>query len=332
MERRAQSRFAADQRYTSGIAIIRNAPPDVARFFARAFGEVFLIRSAWIGGLLWLAIMRDFRFPIFAIVGLVVGEVVIWALRLDREGKPAGSLRTNALLVSIAVAWLTTAAYQPFEVLLVVAAGTAVAASLITAAIVRATRRTVLPPLGWGYCISAGAAFALFPVWAQSAVVATINWPRPQDAVGWISSFFKSLGMLVFLPKPEVGLIVAVAILLWSRTMFLKGTLGWIAGVGLGLLLERLFLTHLWLLPAHNYFMAAMLLGSLLYLPGWTAALAALTAGFGASLVSAYFQYLLPGIILRVSTCAGRPDGLAWHRRIVVARRYSAVPIEHRVR
>jgi len=295
VERRAQSRFAAEEKYTSGVAMIRNAPPDVARFFGRGFGEALLIRSAWIGGLLWLAIMRDIRYPIFAIVGLAVGEVVIWALRLDREGKPAASLRTNALFVSLAVAWLTTAAHQSLDVLLIVAVGAAIGASLVTAAIVRATRRTVLPPLGWGYCISAGALFALFPVWAQSAVLATINWPRPQDAAGWISSFFRSLGMMVFHPKPEVGFLVAVAILLWSRTMFLTGTIGWISGVGLGLLLERLYLTHLWLLPAHNYFMAAMLLGSLLYLPGWTTALTAITAGLSASILSAYFQYLLPG-------------------------------------
>lgn len=275
--------------------MIRNTPPDVASFFGRAFGEAFLIHSAWIGGLLWLAIIRDIRYPLFAVVGLVVGEVMIWSLRLDRDGRPAGSLRSNALLVSIAVAWLTTAAHQSFGVLLVIVVGAAIGASLIAAAIVRATRRTVLPSLGWGYCISAGALFSLFPVWAQSAVQATIIWPRPQDTVGWITSFFQSLGMLVFLPRPEVGFLVAVAILLWSRKMFLTGTVGWIAGVALGLLLEHLYLTHLWLLPAHNYFMAAMLLGSLLYLPGWTGALAAIMAGLGASVLSAYFQYLLPG-------------------------------------
>ena len=177
--------------------MIRNAPPDVARFFGRAFGEAFLIRSAWMGGLLWLAIVRDFRFPIFAIVGLAVGEVVIWALRLDREGKPAGSLRTNALLASVAVAWLTTAAYQPLEILLVVAVGTAVGTSLIAAAIVRATRRTVLPALGWSYCLSAGALFALFPVWAQSAVLTTMSWKGRGEPFEGLRDWRLQLAVLV---------------------------------------------------------------------------------------------------------------------------------------
>src|SRR5450830_1801185 len=294
-ERRAQSMAGSDERYSSRFAAIKNASPELASFLGRTLGNIFLIKSPWIGAILWLAIARDIRFPIFAIVGLVVADVITWALGAGHAVNRVEPLRANAIFVSIAVAWLTTATGHSLEIQLAVAVFAAIGASLITAAIVRALRHTVLPPLEWGYCIAAGMLFTLFPAWAQSAVHATIVWPRPQDAIGWIESFFRSLGMLVFLPKPEVGVLVALAIVLWSRAMLLTGAAGWLAGVGLGLLLERLGLNYLWLLAAHNYFLAGMLLGSILFLPGWTRLFVAVTAGASASIFAAYFQYLLPG-------------------------------------
>jgi murein DD-endopeptidase MepM/ murein hydrolase activator NlpD len=285
----------SDERYSSRFAAIKNAPPELVSFLGRALGNIFLIKSPWIGAILWLAIARDIRFPIFAIVGLVVADVVAWALGVGHAVNRVGPLRANAIFVSIAVAWLTTATGYSLAIPLAVAVFAAIGASLITAAIVRALRHTVLPPLEWGYCVVAAMLFNLFPAWAQSAVHATIVWPRPQDAIGWIESFFRSLGMLVFLPKPEVGVLVALAIVLWSRAMMLTGAVGWLVGVALGLFLERLGVTYLWLLAAHNYFLAAMLLGSILFLPGWTRAFVAVAAGAGASIFAAYFQYLLPG-------------------------------------
>jgi hypothetical protein len=264
------------------------------RFISLALGSTFLIKSPWISALFWLAIIRDIRFPIFAIIGLVVADAVAWALGTGEKVKRAGALRSNAIFASIAVAWLTTASGRSLEVQLAIEVSAAIAASLMAAAFVRALRDTILPPLGWGFYIVAGVLFTLFSTWTQSALQATVIWPRPHDALGWIESFFRSLGMLLFLPKIEVGILVAIAILLWSRLMLLTGIVGWICGVGLGLVLEHMGLTYLWLLAAHNYFLAAMLLGSVLFLPGRATSVIAAIAGISASVLSAYFQYLFP--------------------------------------
>jgi murein DD-endopeptidase MepM/ murein hydrolase activator NlpD len=265
------------------------------RFMSLALGNLFMIKSAWISGLLWLAILRDLRFPIFALIGLVVADGVAWALDTGEKVKREGVLRANAMFASIAVAWLTTGSGASLEVQLGVEIAAAVAAALIAAAFVRGLRGTILPPLGWGFYIVAGVLFTLFTVWTQAALKATLDWPRPQDALGWIESLFRSLGMLLFLPRPEVGVLVALAIVLWSRLMLLTGIVGWISGVGLGLVLERLGLNYLWLLAAHNYFLAGMLLGAVLFLPGRSTFIIAVIAGISASVLSAYFQYLFPG-------------------------------------
>lgn len=265
------------------------------RFMSLALGSTFLVRSPWISALFWVAILRDARFPIFAFIGLAIAEGVAWALGIEEEVKRGGTLRNNAIFASLAVAWLTTASGAPLEVQLVLEVCAALAASLIAAAFVRILRDSILPPLGWGFYIVAGVLFALFVVWTQSATVATVIWPRPHDALSWVESFFRSLGMMLFLPKVEVGVLVFIAILLWSRLMLLSGIIGWVCGVAIGLLLERMGLTYLWLLAAHNYFLAAMLLASVLFLPNRSVVFIAMLAGVSASVLSAYFQHVLPG-------------------------------------
>ena len=265
------------------------------RFLSLALGNPFLIKSPWICGLLWLAIVRDIRFPIFTIVGLAVADIVASALGAGEEVKREGALRGSAIFASLAVAWLTTASGATLQVQFVVEIAAATAASLVAAAFLRALRDSILPPLGWGFYIVAGVLFTLFASWTRTAALATIDWPYPNDTLGWVQSFFRSLGMLLFLPKVEVGVLVAVAILLWSRLMLLMGIIGWVSGVGIGLVLGHLGLTYLWLLAAHNYCLAAMLLGSTLFMPGRSMWLIAVAAGAAASIVSAYFQYLFPG-------------------------------------
>lgn len=265
------------------------------RLISLALGNSFLIRSPWISALLWVAIFRDLRYPIFALFGIVMADIVAWSLGLGEAARREGTLRNNAIFASLAVAWLTTASGADLQTLLMIEVAAAVAASLIAAAMARILRGTILPPLGWGFYLVAGVLFTLFSAWTHSAFEATVNWPIPQSALDWLQSFLRSLGMMLFLPKTEVGVIVAIAIVLWSRQMFLTGMVGWICGVGLGLVLERMGLSYLWLLAAHNYFVAGMLLGSVLFLPGRGIWIVAMVAGMAASVLSAYFQYLFPG-------------------------------------
>ena len=282
-----------ERRHSSRFTTARSGPPAWMSFLAVALGNAFLIRSPWIGCILWVAITRDIRFPLYVVIGLSVADVIAWAIGVGEKVTRDGSMRVNAIFASLATGWAVTGAPQSLEIKLTVAVVAATFASFVAAALVWGFK--ALPPLQWGYCLAGAILFTIFPVWTQNALQATLHWPRPVDAVGWVESFFRSLGMMVFLPRPEVGILVGLAILLWSRVMFLSGVLGWLAGVSTALFLERLGLNYLWLLSAHNYFLAPALLSATFFLPGFTQPFMAVVTGAVAAAFAAYFQFLVPG-------------------------------------
>jgi murein DD-endopeptidase MepM/ murein hydrolase activator NlpD len=273
---------------------LKNAVVHAGRLLGSTLAGIFFIGSPWVGAILWIAISADIRFPLFAFVGLVVGDGMATVLGARRSAGQDVAFRSNAALSAIAVAWLLTVSGYSTVLQLAIAAFVAGITSILTATILTAVRGSALPPMVWAFCLAVGVLFTLFPVWANGAAAALIKWPRPIDTFGWIESAIRSLGSLVFLPRPEVGLAVAAAILLWSRAMFIVGTVGWLSGVALALIFERLGLNYYWLLASHNYFLAGMLLGSVYFLPGRASLATAAVAGIAASAITAYFQYLQP--------------------------------------
>jgi len=169
-------------------------------------------------------------------------------------------------------------------------------ATLLSAAFVRSLWQANLPPLSLSYSLTFGAMLTLFPLWAaRSSLADQLTWPYPIGALGWIDSFLRSMGMIVFSPQPATGLLIAAALLLWSRAAFLAGLVGWVAGVATAMLIERLGVTGLWLLSAHSYFLGGMMLGAAFFLPGRAALVAAAAAGACASLLSFVIQHALSG-------------------------------------
>jgi murein DD-endopeptidase MepM/ murein hydrolase activator NlpD len=282
-----------ERRFSSRFTTASRGAPAWLSFLAVELGNAFLIRSPWIGSILWLAIARDMRFPMHVIMGLFVADLVGWLIGVNEKVTRGGLMRANAIFASIAVAWAVTAAPESLEIKLTVTIFASIFASFVTAALISGLK--VLPPLQWGYCLTGAMLFTIFPAWTASALEATLHWPWPEGVLGWLDSFFRSLGMLLFQPVPEVGILVALAILLWSRFMFLAGVLGWLAGISMGLFLQSMGLHYLWLLAAHNYFLAAALLSATFFMVGSMRIYMAVIAGMSAAAFAAYFQFLLPG-------------------------------------
>ena len=282
-----------ERRFSSRFTAAASGPPAWLTFLAVELGTAFLIRSPWIGAILWLAIAHDIRFPIHVIMGVFVADIVAWLIGVNEQVTRGGLMRANGIFAAVAVAWATTAAPLSLEIKLTVTVLAAIFASFVTAALMWGLK--TLPPLQWGYCLAGAILFTIFPAWTESALEATLHWPLPEGVVGWLDSYFRSMGMLLFLPRPEVGILVALAILLWSRLMFLAGLLGWITGVGLGLLMQSVGLQYLWLLAAHNYFLAPALLSATFFMPLSTRIYMAIIVAAGAAAFAAYFQFLVPG-------------------------------------
>lgn len=276
---------------------------------------IYFIPLPWIGLLLWLAIAQNnLRNAAFGAVGLSTGHFVVRALRIADMPTIGGGIKANALLTGIAVAWLTSRVAIPVTTQILIACISATVAALITTALTRALthrdRRGYrpyragsgcredggygLPALALGYSLVAGGLFVLLPAWTSLAIGGTAPWPMPTDTLSWLQVFFRSLGSLLFSPTVETGVIVAGALLLWSRTLFVTGMVGWFSGAYAAIVIQGLGINYYWLPTSYNFFLSGMGLGAMFLLPGRMSLPIAAASGYGASILCAELQYIAP--------------------------------------
>lgn len=260
-----------------------------------SLGSIFFIPHLWIGAILWIALLQNPRYAAFAILGLAIGAGLGKILRISDTSRLGGGLKANALLASIMTAWLTDALGISLVSQLVMASASAAAASMLAAAIMRALTGTSLPSLVWGYCIVAAMLFSICPTCTVLATSTMQIQPIPSNTVEWIMAFSRSLGSFIYSPSYEAGLLVGLAILLWSRTMFITGTIGWISGVCVALAFGKLNIIYYWFPTSYNYFIAGMALGSVFFLPGRASLLLAVVGGCGASFLGLVLQHMWHG-------------------------------------
>jgi murein DD-endopeptidase MepM/ murein hydrolase activator NlpD len=260
-----------------------------------ALGSIFLIPAAWIGAILWFSFVLNLRAAVFALLALGIAYGIGRALKIADEPHLGGGLKANALLTAVAVAWLLAGTEISVQGQVGLVIASAAVTCILAAAIIHALGETNLPSLVWAYCAVASALFVLFPEWTATAAAATSWPPLPTDAIDWIRAFLASLGSILYAPKAAVGIVVCVAILLWSRTLFVTGTIGWLSGVGTALALENLGVSYDWLPAAYNYFLAGAALGAVFFLPGRASLFVAAAAGSGASVLALLLQHLLAG-------------------------------------
>lgn len=260
-----------------------------------SLGTIFFIPQPWIGVILWLALLQNPRYAAFAILGIAIGAGIGKILRISHTPWLGGGLKANALLAALMVAWLTEALGISLASQLIMAVAAAAAASILAAAIMRALKGSNLPSLVWGYCIVAVMLFSIYPTGTVLATNAMPTQPIPHEAIDWIMTFFRSFGSFIYSPTYEAGLLVGLAILLWSRTMFITGTIGWISGVCTALAFEKLGITYYWFPTSYNYFIVGMAVGSVFFLPGRISLLLAVMGGAGASFLGLVLQHIWQG-------------------------------------
>ncbi len=257
--------------------------------FGRAVGGLLLIGSPRAGFLLAAAIAVEPRLLLGAIIGLLTATASLSALGVGDPYR-AANIRVNAILAGLAAAWLAGSALLPLHVaasLIVLSAG---AASILAAALSRALIATHVPPLSAAFVLVFGVLLTFLPHLATAAVLAEEVWPYPVGFAGWIDSFLRSMGMIVFSPRPETGLLVITALGLWSGLFLLHGLAGWAVGIATSMVLAKFGVYWLWLLSAHNGFVAAMLLGAVFHMPGRAGLAASALAGAVAAVLALFVQ------------------------------------------
>ena len=256
--------------------------------------SIFFISQPWIGAILWAALLLNPRYAVFSILGIAIGSGVGKLFKDQGDTKVGGGLKANALLAALMSAWFTETHSISFISEVAIASVMATAAAILAIALTRTLKKTYFPPLVLGYCIVAIMLFNICPNCTTHASQEILAFSMPVGALDWIGAFIQSLGYLIYSPSFEAGLLIGVAILIWSRIMFLTGLLGWIAGVGMALAFEELGIAYHWLPGSYNYFIAGMALGSVFILPGKKALLIAMLAGACAAFLGFVLHQLRP--------------------------------------
>jgi murein DD-endopeptidase MepM/ murein hydrolase activator NlpD len=255
----------------------------------RAFGGILMIGASRPGLLILAALTVEPIHLVGALLGLLVADGYLRAIG-NEDPALAPMVRANAILSAVAAAWLVAPMQQPLHVaaiLILLASG---AATVASAALASALASSAVPPLSAAFAITFGILLMLLPHWAQQAVLSEPPWPYPIDILGWLDSFMRSMGMILFSPRPETGLFVLAALFLWSRALVLSGIVGWISGILAAEALAGFGFQWLWLMAAHNGFIAGMLLGAVFHLPNRAALVISAVAGVSASVLALALQ------------------------------------------
>lgn len=256
-----------------------------------ALGGVLFIPRPLIGVFMWLALALNPPYVVFAFLGLVIGASIKRLFRIGDGLILGGGLKANALLAAVVTGWMTSGLGLAWTPRLAMAGAAAIAATLMTATLMRAFSKSIFPPLLWGYCLVAVMLFSVCPQCTVISANAMQPWPAPGDALSWVESFLRSMGSLMYLPDVRGGLLICVAVLCWSRTMFLNGIVGWLSGVCVALAFQEMHLVYYWRPVSYNYFIAGMALGAVIFLPGRLTLLVAAVGGGAASFFALVLQY-----------------------------------------
>jgi murein DD-endopeptidase MepM/ murein hydrolase activator NlpD len=258
-----------------------------------ALGSIFFIPRAWIGLVLWLAFLRDPRYVAFALLGLGIGAGTKRLLRISDGPGLGGGVKANALLAAVVSGWMTGADGLAWSQQLAIAGAAAILAALAAAALMRVLSDSVMPPLLWGYCLVAAMLFTVCPQCTVLASNAMPAWQPPTGALGWGTSFMRSMGSLMYSSDPMAGVFVVLGILLWSRIMFVCGLVGWISGALVAIALLDLRLVYDWLPLSYNYFISGMAIGAVIFVPGRLSLPVAAIAGGVTACIAVTLQYAL---------------------------------------
>ncbi|WP_428826703.1 urea transporter [Azonexus sp. IMCC34842] len=277
----------------------RWAPQDgieeLLRQLGYGLGSIFFISNPWIGLILWVALFANPRLGAFGVLGLGVGMACKRLLRLGDAPSQGAGIKANALLSAVATAWLTSAVSMPLWVQLMVAVLAAGTAAIVTGAAMAVLQTSRFPVMATGYCVVASCLFVLCPNCTVLASATMAPWLQPTDALGWLESFVRSMGGLVYSPSLQFGALVCLAMLLWSRAAFLTGVIAWSSGALAGLAFQALGFPYFFLPLSYNFFLVGIALGAVLFLPTRKTLLISLIAGVLCSFVGLTLQVVFAG-------------------------------------
>jgi len=232
-----------------------------------SYSSVLFARSRWIGFLLLLASFVVPDVGLVGLVGVIAASLLSLGLQLDRQSVRDGLLGYNALLVFLAIGALLDRSVA-FWVLAVAAALLTVLIHVGLSGAMRYHLR--LPALSLPFVVVTWLLVAAVP---HLKGVAWVGHPPAVDlgalpGPAFLDGFLRSLGAIFFQPHWAAGLLVLVALTLWSRIAVVHALVGfcvaWTADSWLLTFPPDFF--HIY--AGFNIVLTAVALGGIFYVPG----------------------------------------------------------------
>lgn len=246
----------------------------------RSYSQIFFSRSKVVGALLLLATGVDLRVMAMGLLAAIVAWFTTVLLRLDTAIVKEGIYGYNAVLVGLGTSVLL--ADNQMSVVVTIAASVMsvfVMAAARTATSLNGLPVLTLPFLAVYYLViatstSLGFSMSLLP-------------PGPEISFlpGWLALYLKSLGMILFLPRLDAGLILLGALVFHSRIATMLSLIGLAVAyvvMQIGPLSVMMGDTFPMLL-ALNIIFTAIAIGGGWFVPSWSATGLALVASAAAA-------------------------------------------------
>ncbi len=265
------------------MAEVLNQARWFADAFLRSYSQLFFSRTRTVGGLMFVASVFDFRMCIFGAGAAILSILSARLLRFDRSLIEEGVYSYNSVLVSLGIASLLES--TPLAIVLSVA-GT-ILTVLVTAATRSGTYQSGLPILTIPFVVVFYLAIATSTSLGFSLSLLPTG-PPITFLPEWLALYFKSLGMIFFLPRFEVGLVLFLALLVHSRIATLFSLLA--LGVALSIMqvsaLSVLAGEALPLLLTLNLIFTAIALGGVWFVPSRSSVALALVGVVAAAAIT----------------------------------------------
>lgn len=250
------------------MAALADSARSIGLMVLRAYASLLFSRSPYVGAILMLAtapVPRTFCGGLLGVLGALAAARL---LGFDRDVIRDGSYGVSALLIGLGVAQWFGLSWQGLTLLAIFAPLSVLIGAALRSRFAAAQLPVLsLPFLGGFYLLLGLTATASIPF-------ATTPHELPQFFAQLLPNaprlVLSSVGALFFLPRPDSGALILIALSLHSRIATLLATLA----LGLCLLmripLPLLFDENLFHSLAYNAVFAAVALGGVWFVPSWS--------------------------------------------------------------
>jgi urea transporter len=256
------------------------------RGLPRGYAVVFFSTDVRLG---WVLLALSLTMPVVGVAGLggaLLAGLVAWGLGFDRAGIRSGFQLFNPMLACSAVVLLHSGREVPLAVMILLWAGAAVMALLLTVSIqpwfgARSGLSVQSLPAVITVYVMHFASSALDVGWPWLPVGELPVWAARAQPGGWFEPMLESFGGMVFHPLVWIGIAVFVALAISSPLGALMAAVGWLAGTGTLVLLGQPVAHAGGAAVGFNFLLAGLALGAGYHVPNRSSLL---LAACGASL------------------------------------------------